>query len=111
MRGITSNGFVVFKVRIAFLRTDPGMKIADPLNLTSLISPGAGMLRTSCAVVQSERSWTVGTIMLQSARAEFKSMSMLSAWEPILIMQTTLLLGRVLVPPKFLGECVILKLN
>ncbi len=95
-------------VRIAFLRTGPGKKIKDPLNPASPISPGAGMLATSCTVLQSESSWTVGTMMLQSASAEFKLMSMLTAREHLPIVQTTLLLGWVLVPSKFLGKCMIL---
>jgi hypothetical protein len=92
IREISLNGSVVFDVRIAFLRAGPGMKIVDPLNPMSPVSPGAGMLATSCAVLQSESSWTVGTMMLQSSSAEFKLMSILTAWEPIPIMQTTLFL-------------------
>ncbi len=110
MRGICLNGSIVFDVRIAFLRTGLGMKIKGSLNPTSQISPGAGMLATSCAVLQSESSWTVGTMMLQSASAEFKLMSILTAWKHIPIMQMTLLSGRVLVSPKFLGICMILML-
>jgi hypothetical protein len=47
-------------------------------------------------------------MMLQSTSAEFKSMSTLTAWEPIPIMQMTFLLGRDLVPPKVFGKCMII---
>ena len=42
--------------------------------------------------------------MLQFASEVCKSKRMQAAWDPEPSMQVTLLLGQVLVPPKFLGE-------
>jgi hypothetical protein len=46
----------VFEVGMEFLRTGPGIKIADSLKLTMLISSGTGMFETSWAVSHTESS-------------------------------------------------------
>ena len=89
---------------IAFLKTGPGMKIAEPSNPTTPFSLGAGMFATSSAYLHAARSWTDGTTIQVSTKAEFKSGRMFAARAPRPIMHVTLLSGRDLVPPKFLGE-------
>ena len=89
---------------IAFLKTGPGMKIAEPSKPTTPFSLGAGMFATSSADSHAARSWTDGTTIQVSTKEKFKSGRMLAAQAPKPIMQMTLLSGRDLVPPKFLGE-------
>ena len=85
---------------IAFLKTGPGMKIAEPSNPTTPFSLGAGMFATSSAYLHAARSWTDGTTIQVSTKAEFKSGRMFAARAPRPIMHVTLLSGRDLVPPK-----------
>ena len=71
--GISSKGSFEFDSMIAFLKTGPGMKIAKPSKLTTPFSLGSGMFATSSADSHAARSWTDGTMIRVSAKAEFKS--------------------------------------
>ncbi len=102
IKGISLKGFPVFDTSIVFLRARAGMKIAKPSKPTTLILFGTGIAATSLAVVQTESLPTVGTTMLQFARAEIRLIWTHVACASSPIIPTTLFLGRVLVPPKFL---------
>ena len=104
MMGISSKGSFKFDLMIAFLKTWPGMKIAEPSKPTIPFLSGAGMFVTSSADSHAARSWTDGTMIRVSTKAEFKSGRMIAARTPQPIMHVTLLSGRDLVPPKLLGE-------
>ncbi len=56
MSGINLKGAFVVDIRMAFLRTGPGMKTADPSKLTLPVSSGNGVLETSWAVSHSASS-------------------------------------------------------
>ncbi len=102
--GISLKGSFEFNSMIEFLKTGPGMKIAEPSNPIAPFSLGAGMFANSSADLHAASSLTDGTTIRISAKAEFKSGKMHAAQAPKPIMHVTLLLGRDLVPPKFLGE-------
>ena len=102
--GISSKGSFEFDSMIAFLKIGPGMKIAEPLKPTKQFSLGTGMFATSSADSHVARSWTDGTTIRVSTKAEFKPGRMIAARAPKPIMHVTLLSGRDLVPPNFLGE-------
>ena len=66
------------------------------------------MLATFLADLHLARSGTVGRMSWMSMKAIFKSNRMQVAQEPTPSMQTALLSGQNLVPPKFLGKCRII---
>ena len=70
---ISSKGSFKFDSMIAFLKTGPGMKIAEPSKPTTPFSLGAGMFATSLADSHAARSWTDRTTIRVSTKAEFKS--------------------------------------
>ncbi len=61
------------EVRIAFQMTGQGIKMEEPLKPTRPFSSGTGMSAMSWAILQSESSVTKGTMIRQSASADFKS--------------------------------------
>jgi hypothetical protein len=89
---------------MAFLKTGPGIKTAEPLKPFSPFWLIAGMFSTFWADSHPESSWTDRTTTRISSRAEFKTGKMIVAQAPKPIMHETLLSGRDLVPPKLLGE-------
>jgi hypothetical protein len=49
MSGISLKGSLVFNIRMVFLRTGPGIKIAKPSKPMMQFSPGTGMFEMSWA--------------------------------------------------------------
>ncbi len=80
------------------------MKIAEPSKPTNPFYSGTWMFATSSADVHPPRSWTDGTAIRMSVKAEFKTGRTHVARAPRPIMHATLLSGRDLVPPKLMGE-------